>query len=133
DFISLKKLQFHDNIETGVTIIGDMNGKKIAPFLLLPFIDYSFKRCCDHGEKAWINMDINMENDQFSMKLSNGMKYSEENVPALTKEVFNNVQKRLSLLYPQKHELKISRESEMLIVILKINTTLELEIIGSST
>ncbi|MBA2762330.1 MAG: hypothetical protein H0U39_10315 [Segetibacter sp.] len=37
-----------------------------------------------------------------------------------TKNSLANVQKRLSLIYPQKHELKISYEREMLIVLLKI-------------
>jgi hypothetical protein len=39
---------------------------------------------------------------------------------ALSDEGLTNVKKRLSLIYPQRHELKINQHSEMLTVLLKI-------------
>ena len=120
NYISLEKLRLHDRLETGLTISGEMKAKIIAPFILLPFIENSFKESAGNPDQAWVNMDINVTKDLLTMKLANGMKPSDENRKAVTEDALTNVQKRLSLIYPQKYELKISRESEMLIVLLKI-------------
>jgi hypothetical protein len=62
-------------------------------------------------------MEIKMEKDLFSMKLINGMVPG----PELTSDILSNVQKRLTLLYPGKHELKMATEQEMFVVLLKIH------------
>ena len=54
------------------------------------------------------------------MKLANGMMQESKDTMLLSANGLANVQKRLDLLYPQKHELKINHEEEMLIVFLKI-------------
>ncbi len=116
DYIELEKIRLDKSIEVELSVRGDMMGKMIAPFLLLPFIENSFKQSSLLTEQAWINMDISIEGDVFSMKLANGI------MPETTiaENGLADVQKRLTLIYPQKHELKISQEREMLIVLLKI-------------
>jgi hypothetical protein len=65
-------------------------------------------------------MNIRMEGDHFSMKLTNGIseKVYEHSIGA---NGLANVQKRLTLLYPGKHELKMTSEQEMFIVLLNIH------------
>ncbi|MBD0277032.1 MAG: histidine kinase [Flavisolibacter sp.] len=119
DYIELEKIRLDKSIEVELSVRGDMMGKMIAPFLLLPFIENSFKQSSLLTEQAWINMDISIEGDVFSMKLANGI------MPETTiaENGLADVLKRLTLIYPQKHELKISQEREMLIVLLKIQLT----------
>jgi sensor histidine kinase YesM len=95
----------------------------IAPFLLLPFIENSFKQSSDLTEQPWINMDISVEGDLFTMKMANGMSAENNGVQALSDNTLANVQKRLTLLYAEKYDLKITREPEMLVVLLKIHLT----------
>jgi two-component system LytT family sensor kinase len=119
EYMQLEKISRNDEPEMEVNIKGEMSGKFIAPFLLLPFIENSFQHSSQMTEQAWINMDIRVEGDCFSMKLTNGV--SEE----FREQTYNynglsNVQKRLILLYPGKHELRITSEQEMLIVLLNI-------------
>jgi LytS/YehU family sensor histidine kinase len=103
-----------------VNIKGELAGKNIAPFLLLPFIENSFKHCGQMTEQFWINMDIRMEENNFSMKLTNGISESLPDQSLLNTNGLANVQKRLSLLYPGNHELKMTTEQEMFIVLLNI-------------
>lgn len=119
EYMQLEKIRHNDEPEMEVNIKGDQNGKKIAPFLLLPFIENSFKYSSQVTEQFWINMDIRVEGDNFSMKLTNGIaeKVYEHSFGS---NGLANVQKRLTLLYPGKHELKITPEQEMLIVLLDI-------------
>ena len=71
-------------------------------------------------EQFWINMDIRMEGDNFSMKLTNGISEGLPGQSLLNTNGLANVQKRLSLLYPGIHELKMTTEQEMFIVLLNI-------------
>jgi hypothetical protein len=70
-------------------------------------------------DQAWINMEIKIDDDLFSMKLTNGLP-EKMNEQAVASVALDGVQKRLSLLYTDKHELKMTSEQEMFIVILNI-------------
>jgi len=120
EYMQLEKIRHNDEPEIEINIKGELAGKNIAPFLLLPFIENSFKHSSQMTEQFWINMDIRVEGDQFSMKLTNGMSENIDNQPLPGSNGLANVQKRLTLLYPGKHELKITSEQEMSIVLLTI-------------
>ncbi len=119
EYMQLEKIRHNDEPEMEVNIKGDLTGKNIAPFLLLPFIENSFKHNSQMTEQFWINMDIRIDGDNFSMKLTNGISEIIHD-HSLSSNGLANVQKRLTLLYPGKHELKITSEQEMLIVLLNI-------------
>ncbi len=123
EYMQLEKIRHNDQPEMEVNIKGNLNGQMIAPFLLLPFIENSFKHCVHMTEQFWINLDIRIEETRFSMKLTNGMseQVSDQSLPATNG--LANVQKRLTLLYPDKHELKMTSEQEMFIVFLNIHLT----------
>ena len=128
DYMQLEKIKHNDEPEMQVNVKGDLNGQMIAPFLLLPFIENSFKHCGQMTEQFWINMDIRMEGDNFSMKLTNGISESISGQSLLNTNGLANVQKRLALVYPGIHELKMSTEQEMFIVFLNIRLTDNAEI-----
>jgi sensor histidine kinase YesM len=120
EYMELERIKQDQKLEMEVNIKGDTDGKLIAPFLLLPFIENSFKHCSQMTEQSWINMDIIIEGDRFSMKLANGMSEKIHEQGPLATNGLANVQKRLTLLYPDKHELKMTSEQEMFIVFLNI-------------
>jgi len=120
DYMALEKIRLEESIEMEFSVTGDLNGKMIAPFLLLPFIENSLKHSSNLTADNWINMDVSMERNDFYMKLANGMIPETDGQHQVLSNSLTNVQKRLALLYPQKHELKISNEPEMLIMVLKI-------------
>ena len=119
-YMALEKIRLNNTIEMELTLKGDMSNKMIAPFLLLPFIENSFKQSSTPSEQAWINMDISIEGDTFVMKLANGILPDNDVLQPASEDDLANVKKRLSLIYPQKHELKINQHAEMLTVLLKI-------------
>jgi len=123
DYVALEKIRMNGAIDMELNVKGDMNGKMIAPLLLLPFFENSFKQSNNHTEQAWINLDIDLEGETFCMKLTNGTTPGNNGLETFSGNGLDNVQKRLFLMYPQRHELKINREPEMLIVLLKIHLT----------
>jgi len=120
EYMQLEKIRHDEGPEMEVNIKGDLNGKQIAPFLLLPFIENSFNHCGQMTEQFWINMDIRMDEEHFSLKLTNAISEKGYDQPLVISNGLANVQKRLTLLYPDKHELKMTSEQEMYIVLLNI-------------
>lgn len=121
EYMLLEKLRYNNEPEIQVSLRGDLTNRTIAPFLLFPFIENSFKHCCEMSEQSWINLDIRMDNGHFSMKLTNGIP---ENITDQSSwsgvNWLTNVQRRLSLLYGGNHELRVTTEQEMFIVFLDI-------------
>ena len=118
EYMLLEKARYGEKLELEIVIKGDMKNKQIAPLLLLPFIENSFKHCISDTEQPWINLEINVDNELLSMKLLNGVELSASD--AAVHEI-KNIEKRLQLLYPGKHELKKYIEEEIYVVVLKID------------
>jgi hypothetical protein len=78
------------------------------------------KQCDGDVEQPWINIDISFEADVFMMKLATGIADGGDarHVP---RDALGKVKNRLTLIYPHMHELRVSTEREMLIVLLKIH------------
>ena len=123
DYINLEKIRYGNRLELHLDLPENTNGLFIAPLLLLPLVENCFK----HGtstmlEQPWINLEITLQGKQMQLKLLNGKVNSSgpgEKQP-LTGIGLKNVEMRLSLLYPGKHELTITNEEELFIVNLKL-------------
>jgi len=121
DYINLEKIRYGNRLELHIDLPENTQGLHIAPLLLLPLVENCFK----HGtstmlEQPWINLKITLQGKQMHMKLLNGKLNSPVEKQPLTGIGLNNVQMRLSLLYPGKHELTITSEDEVFMVNLKL-------------
>ena len=124
DYINLEQIRYGNKLDLHVdlpTLTGDLH---IAPLLLLPLIENCFK----HGastmlEQPWISLQVSIDGNDMHMKLLNG-KSNEENKRLAPSGIgLKNVQQRLQLLYPGKHQFVITNEEEVFI----INLTITLE------
>ncbi|MFN2440406.1 MAG: sensor histidine kinase, partial [Chitinophagaceae bacterium] len=120
EYMALEKIRQGDRLEMTFQINGNINGQLISPLLLLPFIDNSFSYCNNKlVEQAWVNLDITVEGNSLSMKLINGIPVGESEVTN-DEQTLANIKKRLQLLYPGRHELKINAEQELIMVLLNL-------------
>lgn len=113
DYIGLEKVRYGERLDIQVEINGAAKNKLIAPLLMIPFVENCFK----HGAsvmrgRQWIKLSINIKVDELDFMLSN----SKPSQAIFTKNKKGigllNVQKRLELIYPQKHILKIESASD---------------------
>ncbi len=125
DYVELEKLRYGSRLDLALNVRGDLAGMGIAPLLLLPFLENAFKHgASEQLDQAWIALDLNIKGSTLKMKLINGVS---EAAPTLVTNPnahgigLQNVRKRLELLYPGRHELKIIRESETFMVMLSIS------------
>lgn len=118
-YIELEKNRLGDRLDHSLNIQGNLEGHRIAPLLLLPFVENSFK----HGahtmeDKAWVSLDIVLKDDHFQFKLINGK--NDRSRPPASGIGLTNVKKRLDLLYPKSHDLRISEDEQTFVVTLTL-------------
>ena len=71
-------------------------------------------------EEPWMNLQVTLEQNTMQMKLVNGKTIGSDSLPARPGIGIINVQKRLELLYPGKHQLAITNDADVFVVNLKI-------------
>jgi LytS/YehU family sensor histidine kinase len=71
-------------------------------------------------EQPWISLRIHLDSGSLVLKLVNGKPTGYKNEERTSGIGLENVRKRLELLYPQKHFLKITDEEDVFIVDLKL-------------
>jgi hypothetical protein len=121
DYMGLEKVRYGKRLDMQVEIHGDFENNLIAPLLMIPFVENSFK----HGtsqmlQHPWIKLEITTVNDQLFFKLSNS-KPSLSHAYIQNKGIgLTNVRKRLHLVYPGRHQLDISETEDMFTVNMQI-------------
>ncbi|TKC09464.1 sensor histidine kinase [Pedobacter frigoris] len=125
-YIALEKLRHREEeCKVTVQITGDTTNKKIAPLLLINFLENAFK----HGTKSsfgksWINMDVNIHPRFIHFKLQNSKPFRPSG-QAITEYKggigLKNVKRRLEILYPGKHQLSINNLKDRFEIDLLIN------------
>jgi sensor histidine kinase YesM len=121
NYIALEKVRYGNRLEIEAFFGNNYQGKSIAPLLMFPFVENSFK----HGtskmlHRPWIKVIIEINEDELFFSLSNSKPALEDNKIGKGGIGLKNVKKRLQLLYPQSHSLTISSSADVFTVELKL-------------
>ena len=124
DYISLEKIRYKQRLEVNLNVSGDLTHHKVVPLLILPLVENAFK----HGvskltDDTWINIEAKIKSNKFLFKISNNKPEEDLNQSSPSKYGnigLLNIQKRLNILYPKKHKLKITNADEVFIVALEL-------------
>ena len=113
DYMALEKIRYGEQIKMDIEVQGDCSGKLIAPLLLIPFVENSFK----HGTSKmlahpWVKLFININENQMHLFISNSRPLETETQLKKGNIGLKNVKQRLQLLYPCSHELNIDAAPE---------------------
>ncbi|MEX2592696.1 MAG: histidine kinase [Anditalea sp.] len=87
---------------------------EIAPMLLIPFVENAFKHGISLQKKSWVKISLRCVEGGVHLDINNSIhrKTGEDPEKISSGIGLQNVKQRLSLLYPQQHEL-IIRENEL--------------------
>ncbi len=119
-YISIEKMRYGDKLEVDVRVTGDTTNSRIAPMIILPFVENCFKHgASEELQQAWVTVQIEVSPESILIKVENSKANSENNHNG-TGIGIQNVKRRLSLIYPDCHELKILDGKETFLVILAI-------------
>jgi LytS/YehU family sensor histidine kinase len=121
NYIGLERVRYGERLNFIMEITGNYQNKMIAPLLLIPFVENSFK----HGiskmrGNCQINLSVSVIDDQLEFRISNDKLQELEMQPSKKGIGLLNVKKRLQLLYPDKHVLEIHSTEKTYEVYLKV-------------
>jgi two-component system, LytTR family, sensor kinase len=123
DFIDLFMLKSSKKYPVQTQFSIENQSLQIAPMLLIPFVENAFKHSnIEKIDEAFLNINIHTTNETVHFTIENSFRKGPKIQDAVGGIGILNVQKRLNLLYPEKHSLLISENSTTFKVELKINT-----------
>lgn len=119
NYIELEKIRHDDSLKIDINISGDTENKKIAPLIILPFVENSFK----HGancENGFVEIDLKINEDNLELKVKNS---KNKNYKTEQKGIgLKNIKRRLELIYSDESHLEIIDKNHCFLVTLKIKT-----------
>ena len=120
-YIELQKNRYGPKLDVAINVYSPVHDLQIAPLLLLPLVENSFKHGVASSSKfSWIRIDISRQPGGFSAKIANSKDEQLLPVSDVGGIGLSNVKKRLVLLYPNAHELTIIDEPHSYLIRLTI-------------
>lgn len=123
NFVALEKLRYTHHLQLYFAVNGCTQDKFIAPMLILPFIENSFK----HGLSKEIgggklHIELSIEGNLLNLRVENTKGSGKEYMQHEAREGIGlqNVKKRLALLYEDKHHLQVIEKEKTYLVQLAI-------------
>lgn len=122
NYIDLERLRLNDQTTINFKIQGNTAGVEVAPLILITFLENAFKHGVTNTSAAsWINILIEVTGKELSFVVENskgsrGVSGAESSGIGLV-----NVQRRLELLYPGRHEMKVEDHADRYYIELKLN------------
>ncbi len=120
DYIELEKMRFNNSLNIEFNMKNISKNTKIAPMLLLPFIENSFKHGTLKNGILNIISNLDCQEGQIHFYIENTYTNDEKLKTGIG---LTNIKKRLDLLYKNKYNLKIDNENSIFKVNLLLNTT----------
>lgn len=122
NYIDLMKLRMSNKISFAVSFPEKYEDISVPPLIFIPFIENAFKHGISYREKSFIDISMTTGNDSIMFRCANSLiKLREESEPGQSGIGLENVTKRLNLLFPGNHELKINKSEKEFEVLLQIN------------
>jgi len=108
DYIGLEKARYGDRLDLNISIFGDTGSRRIAPLLMIPFVENSFK----HGasqvlDHPWVRLQIRAAGDRLDFSLSNNRPPDSAAPNGKHGIGLKNIRQRLDLLYGDRYHLEI--------------------------
>jgi hypothetical protein len=122
NYIGLEKVRYGDRLRLDINIGGDCERKMIAPLLMIPFVENSFK----HGAsmvrgRQWISLELSVQDKWLHFSIGNSKPVREPVAGNGNRGIgLLNVQRRLQLLYPGRHQLTIESTDAVYVVRLQL-------------
>jgi two-component system LytT family sensor kinase len=119
-FIDLQKIRTTNEHYINYSIKGDPANCMIPPMLLISFIENAFKHVENKKVKNAINIHLEIEKEKLMFECENAYDQNTNIIVEQSGLGSNLIKKRLALLYPGKHSLKIINNNGMYKVALSL-------------
>jgi hypothetical protein len=118
NYIDLMRLRISDKVKLNVSFPEQYENVSIPPLLFISVIENAFKHGVSYREKSFIDIVMEVSKEMIVFRCSNSL------ITKLDSDVDNrygigleNLRKRLSLIFPGRHELLISEDNAFKVVV----------------
>ncbi len=110
-------------VDIRLEVTGDAGDRIIAPMLLIPFIENSFKHGLQGSPgEVYVYIHIRMENSGFRFHIENNLGVTDQVKPESKGGIgIENTRQRLKLIYPDKHKLTFGKNKDIFMVNLELD------------
>lgn len=121
NYIELQKLRLDRSVKLEYDCQENIPALRIAPMLLVPFVENAFKHGVNSEQKSHIRIAITMNKGEFQLSVVNNKVNIQREIAERSGLGIDNTQHRLNLIYPGKHLLVINDTEKEFFVSLHIN------------
>jgi len=124
NYLDLEALRQGKEVEINFDVYGEVNNQQIAPLMFIPFLENSFKHGLNHHiNQGYVDIRLDVAQQMVRLRIENS---KPDSVPLPEHPRSGgiglvNVRRRLSILYPENHELKVENEPNSYSIDLKID------------
>lgn len=114
NYISLERLRLNNQIPITFDVSGDAATAKIAPLILITFLENAFKHGVDaNDEKSWVRVSIRVNGNSCLYTVENSKRLNGAAVGAEKSGIgLRNVHRRLELSYPGNFDIKVDDKAD---------------------
>ncbi|MGI9526524.1 MAG: sensor histidine kinase [Weeksellaceae bacterium] len=121
-YIELMKLRISNKTKVNYTFPAQDNGIKIAPLLFISLIENAFKHGVSASLESDIHIQMTIDNKTVFLRIENNNFPKKADDKSGSGIGLKNLEKRLQLLYPNKHDFKTQLIDDKFVVDLEIKT-----------
>ncbi len=121
NYVALQRLRLGRDFALSYQLSGERGHLRIAPLLLIPFVENAFKHGVNPEQDCAIDIRIEIKNQMLELRVINKIVDITEEESASTGMGLNNVRYQLNMLYIGKHTLDINTSDNTYSVHLKIS------------
>lgn len=120
-YIDLMKLRLSDRVRLAVSFPEKYEDQDLPPLLFIPFIENAFKHGVSSVESSFVDIALGVEDGMITFLATNSISRRESDGPQVDSGIgLDNVRKRLALLYPGRHDLRIDHQEKIFTVQLTV-------------
>jgi hypothetical protein len=123
DYIDLQKMRLTETVNLSYAVTGNIKEQKIAPVILMPFIENAFKHGVNPDKPSTINIRIDIDHRSLELNVENQKVKLTQEIHTQSGVGIENTTARLEHFYPKKHILSIHDSNDYYRVTLKLELT----------
>jgi LytS/YehU family sensor histidine kinase len=120
NYINLQKMRLSEDLPVNIKfhVYGNSNKNKIAPLILIPFVENAFKHGIKLEEKSDIIIELNINDSELIFTVENTIFNTRANLENKSSGLgLINVRKRLEILYPGKYQLETYKDDKFMVTL----------------
>lgn len=121
NYIDLQRIRLGQTVAIDYTVKGDTGTKKIAPLIMIPYVENAFKYGVNPEEECYIHIQITVEGSRLTMFVKNKIVHIDHSDEYKSGHGMENAAQRLKMGYPGQHTLNSGRFDKEYLVNLEID------------